>query len=243
MMKKLLASILMLILLLASPTYALAAILSLSPSTGTFNTGCSFALDINLDTQGVSVDGTDVILIYDNSRFSATSVNTGTIFAEYPGSGPDDAAGKVLVSGLASFTKSFSGTGTLATVNFTVKGSAPAGAAQVKFDFDSNNRTETRDSNVISKTINSDLLNSVVNGNYIIGTGTCASSSPAPSILPKTGGQGAVSTPSAEIPVKKTLDQYVDKTGKGPGTSEFTFTIAIVGSVLTVLGILGIALL
>lgn len=240
-MKKLLTSILMFILLLVSPTYALAATLSLSPSTGTFNKSCTFTLDVNLNTQGASVDGTDAILIYDNSRFSATSINTGTIFAEYPGSSPDDTTGKVFISGLASISKSFSGTGTLAKVNFTVKDSAPTGATQIKFDFDPNNRTDTSDSNVVSKTENSDLLSSVVNGNFIIGTGNCAAAGTPVTVLPATG-QGTVSTPSAQIPYR-TLDQAVDKTGQGPGTSELTFTIAIIGSVLTILGILGLVLL
>lgn len=241
MIKKLLSLILLFILLLASPTYVLAAALSLSPASGTFNTGCSFGLDVNLDTQGASVDGTDAILIYDNSRFSATSINTGTIFSDYPGSSADDAAGKVYISGLASISSSFSGSGTLARVNFTVKTGAPAGATMVKFDFDPQNKTETRDSNVVSKTINSDLLSSVVNGNYTVGTGSCAGTGSPVTVLPATG-QGSVSTPSAQIPYK-TLDQAVDQTGKGPGTTELTMTIAIIGSVLTVFGILGLALL
>ncbi|MCR4306145.1 MAG: hypothetical protein NUV73_03620, partial [Candidatus Daviesbacteria bacterium] len=109
-----------------------------------------------------------------------------------------------------------------------------------------------------------DMLDSVLNGVFTIGSGSCsAQASPAPGAgtipgsgtipssgtLPGSGyvtqapvGQGStyISTPPAQ---PKTLDQYVDSQGKGPGTPELTFTLAIVGAVLTVLGILGLALL
>ena len=49
-----------------------------------------------------------------------------------------------------------------------------------------------------------------------------------------------VATPPAQ---PKTFDQVVDKTGEGPGTPQLSFTLAIIGLVLTVLGILGLALL
>ena len=137
---------------------------------------------------------------------------------------------------MASVSSAFSGQGSVATVKFTVKDNAPTGATQVKFDFDPSDKSKTTDSNVVQRGTASDILSSVVNGNYTIGTGTCGTS-------PATGGkggQGAVSTPSGQV---KTLDQLVDKTGKGPGSPELTFTLAIVGSVLVVLGILGLALL
>ena len=39
------------------------------------------------------------------------------------------------------------------------------------------------------------------------------------------------------------LDQLVDKSGSGPGSSELTFTLAILGTTLVVMGILGLAIL
>lgn len=222
---------------LALPTQALAATLSLSPTTGTFNRSCPFTLDINLNTGGVQTDGTDSILFYDNSRFTAISISPGTIYAEYPGNNVDDSSGKVTVSGLASVSQPFTGSGKLATINFTVKENAPAGVTQVKFDFDPNNMTKTTDSNVVQRGTVQDVLSSVVNGNYTVGTGTCGSSvSPSPGGTAIGRGAPISSTPAAQPKEFKTLPP-------AGGNAEWTATLTIVGVVLTVLGILGLALL
>lgn len=223
--------------ILVPSAFAQQATLSLSPSSGTFNRSCNFTLDIRLDTAGAQTDGTDAILTYDSSRLAASSITSGNIYPDYPGNSIDDTNGKITVSGLASVSSAFSGQGSVATVKFTVKENAPTGATQIKFDFDPSDKSKTTDSNVVQRGTASDILSSVVNGNYTVGTGTCAAAQATPAPGGK-GGQGAVSTPSA-----KTLDQLVDKTGKGAGTPELTFTLAIVGSVLVVLGILGLALL
>lgn len=231
----------------SSPVYAQQATLSLSPSTGTFNKGCPFSLDILLNTGGAQTDGTDAILLYDASRVSATSITNGTIYSEYPGNNFNDSSGKVTVSGLASVTSPYAGSGTLVTVNFTVKETAPTGAIQITFDFDPNDKAKTIDSNVVQRGTNADILNSVVNGSYTVGTGTCgASPSPIPGgvIVGGRGAPGGIATPSAQVSQPpKTIDQLVDYKGKGPGTPELTFTLAIVGSALTILGILGLVLL
>lgn len=228
---------------LASPAviFAQTATLSLDPSSSTFNAGCSFSLNVNLDT-GAQTDGTDAILNYDTSRLTATTINNGTIYPDYPGNNIDSQSGKITISGLASVSTAFTGKGTLATINFTVAPSAPAGATQITFDFDPQDKGNTKDSNVVQRGTVVDVLNSVVNGSYVIGSaGNCNSGAAPAVILPGTGtgtggqgGQGAVSTPSSQL-VYKTLPPA--------GFEQFTFTLAIVGSVLTVLGILGLALL
>lgn len=238
-MKNIIIIILMFItVILPSPAYAQQATLSLSPSSGTFNKSCPFSLQILLNSGGGQVDGVDAILIYDTSRFSATSINNGTLFSDYPGTNIDESISKVTISGTAAVGKPYSGQGILATVNFVVKDTAPVGATQIKFDFDPNDKTNTRDSNVVAPGV-IEILNSVVNGNYTIGSGTCASPSPSPRGVGAPG-PGINATPSAQ---PKTLDQIVDKTGNGGGTPELTFTIVIIGSALTILGILGLALL
>lgn len=216
--------------LFSTPVFAQAATLSLTPSTGTFNRDCNFTLDIRLDTAGAQTDGTDAILTYDSSRLTASSITSGSIYPDYPGNSIDDTSGKITVSGLASVSSAFSGQGSLATVNFKVKDNAPTGTTQVKFDFDSSDKAKTTDSNVVQRGTASDILSSVVNGNYTVGTGTCG-------ILPATGGRGAVSTPSGE------LGEVPLKALPPAGSEQLTFTLAIVGSVLVVLGILGLALL
>ncbi len=219
------------------PVYAQAATLSLSPSSGTFNRSCSFSLDIRLDTAAAQTDGTDAILLYDSSRLTATSITSGNIYPDYPGNNIDDTSGKITISGLASISSAFSGQGSLATLQFSVKDNAPTGVTQIKFDFDPNDKTKTTDSNVVQRA-GPDILSSVVNGNYTIGTGTCG-------VLPATGttggnrgGQGAVSTPSGEF-----QEPLVYKTLPPAGTEQLTFALSIVGVTLTILGILGLALL
>lgn len=229
---------LMLLLLYALPftlypsaIFAQSATLSLDPASGTFNQNCNFSLNVNLDTSGTQTDGTDAILAYDSTKFTATSINKGAIYPDYPGNNIDAASGKVTISGLASVSTPFSGKGILATINFTVAKEAPAGVTQMTFDFDPNDKAKTTDSNVVERGTVVDILNSVVNGNYTIGTGTCRpvgaieTSTPSATLAP-------VYTP---VPARKTLPEG--------GTPELTFALAIAGGVLTVLGILGLALL
>lgn len=221
--------------LLTFPNAVLAATLSLSPASGTFNSGCPFTLSIILDTLGAKTDGTDAILIYDSSRFaiSTSSIAPNTsVYPDFPGNNVDEAAGKITISGLGSVNTPYSAKGTLASLNFTVKDAAPAGATQIKFEFDPADKQKTTDSNVVERDTIRDVLNEVVDGNYTIGTGTCGTTT----TLPGTGtnGRGAVGTPSA-TPVTQALPPA--------GTQQLTYTFAIVGSVLTVLGILGIVLL
>ncbi|MDD5147232.1 MAG: cohesin domain-containing protein [Candidatus Daviesbacteria bacterium] len=233
---------------LVSPTgvFAQVATLSLDPATGTFNRNCPFSLNINLDTGGAQTDGTDAILFYDSSRLSITtsSITSNTVvYPDFPGNNVDEAAGKITISGLASVATPFTGKGTLATLNFTVKDSAPTGATQITFDFDPNNKAKTTDSNVVQRATIVDILNSVVNGNYTVGTGTCGTTTPSASpiaVVYKPTGSSTTSTPSATIaaplPTKKTVLPPA-------GSEQLTFTVAIFGGVLTVLGILGLALL
>lgn len=245
--------------LLALPQIALASTLSLDPATGTFNQGCTFSVNIMVDTEGKQTDGTDAILLYVPSVLNGQSITNGTIYPDFPGNNIDNAAGKITISGLASVSTPFAGKGVLATVKFTVGSSAPAGAAQVKFDFDPNNKDETRDSNVVERGTVVDTLNAVFDGNYVIGTGPCGAgstvASPSPGSTVTTGGSSTVtsgttgtftsggsggsakggviiSTPSSEF-----------KTLPPAGSEKLTFTLAIVGGALTILGILGLALL
>lgn len=235
--------------------YAQAATLALSPTSGTFNKGCSFTVDINLNTGGAATDGTDAILIFDTSRFTADSITPGTIYADYPGSSTDNQAGKVLVSGLSSVTSAFSGQGVFATVGFTVKDNASTGASLIKIDFDPNDKTKTTDSNVVQRSTVVDILNSVTNGTYTVGSGTCASTpqptpgSPTGTINPPTGfinppigstGSATITPPKVFPTPPKFIDDVV---GGKTGTIELTATIAIVGSILTILGILGLVVL
>lgn len=257
-MKNIIIVIVITIITFMFPSIVLAgsAVLSLDPTSGTFNQGCSFSLNINIDTGGAQTGGVDAIVQYVPSVFTVTSVTKGTIFPDYPINNTDNSAGKVSISGYSSSGSTFSGKGVFATINFTVASSA-SGASQITFDFDPNNKSKTTDSNVagVQQGIVVDMLDSVVNGSYTVGTGTCgAQVTPSPSPVAQTtiiqtqpiqpiqpGGAGGVvgGTPSAQY---KPLPSVVRTLPNG-GTQESTFAVAIIGGVLTVLGILGLALL
>lgn len=225
-MKKLTVFIAGFLYLLLSPVlvFAQSATLSMVPASGTFNPGCTFSLAISVNTGGAQTDGTDAILFYDPTRFTATSIQSGTIYSDYPGNNIDTQAGRITISGLSSVTTAFSGSGTLATMNFTVVNNAPVGASQVKFDFDPSDKAKTTDSNVVERGTIADILGQVVDGNYTVGTGSCGSS-----VTPPQG--GVESTPSATPTLAVT------------GSPQMTVVVAIAGVALTVLGILGLALL
>lgn len=207
------------------PANAAGATLSLSPATGTFNKGCNFTLDIKVDTGGVQTDGTDAILFYDPTRFTANTIRSGTIYSDYPGNAIDATAGRITVSGLSSVASAFSGAGTLASIDFTVLDTAPVGASQIKFDFDPNDKAKTTDSNVVERGTVVDTLNMVTDGSYTVGSGSC------------TGGKGGPlnSTPSASTvtPTPQALAKS--------GDTENIIIIAALGLALTLFGTLGLA--
>lgn len=246
-MKKILPIIIS-VLVLFYPALAFAqtstqAILSLDPSTGTLNQGCPFTVKVNLSTGGTDTDGTDAILMFDSTRLTAQSITKGTIYADYPGNNIDNSAGKVTISGLASMSSPFNGSGTLATVNFLVQTTAPVGATQINFDFVPDSTTH---SNVVQRGTIANILSSVVNGSYTIGSGTCSgvSPSPTPGGRISSGGRGSASgSGGIQQNIPAATNAPVNNRLPDGGTQEFTMMMAIVGGALTVLGILGIALL
>lgn len=233
--------------LVAGQVFAQSASLSLDPNTGTFNKGCPVAINVNIDTGGADTDGVDAYLSYDTSRMTALSVTKGTAYSEIPGSNIDATAGKVVLSGIADFSKPFKGKGTIATINFNVKENSPTGATQVNFDF---TKGSTSDSNVAQTTSATDILGSVVNGTYTIGSAPCSANSTdalkAGIGVNGKSGQGQsvlITTPSGQLkdsfikpePPRKELPQA--------GSEKLTFTLAIIGTTLTILGIIGLSIL
>ena len=235
-MKKFLTLLFVTCCLLLAPTgvFAQTATMSVDPATGTVNKGCLFPVNININAGGAETDGADAILLYDSSRFTAQSVTTGSIYPDYPVSSIDSTAGKINVSGIASVATPFSGSGIFATVNFMVSENAPTGATQLTFDFDPQDKAKTTDSNIVQRATIVDILGSVVNGNYTIGEGSACTTQTTTPIVIGRGGVGDATPAATAIPIE-TLPSM--------GTPELTFTLALVGGVLTVLGILGLALL
>ena len=245
------------------PAYASAATLTFNPATGVLNKGCEVSIKIDLDTQGVQTDGTDVIVTYNPAQLttSTSGITNGTIYPEYPGNSVDTSAGKISISGISSVSSPYTGSGTFATIKFTVASTLAANTPiALNFDFDPNNKTKTTDTNVVERGTIADVLASVTNGSYTVGTGTCTSGSGVTSGSSNTltsGGQGQVltgngtgtgtgnglgtGTPSAQYQVyKPTLN---DVTGGSAGLFDSTLGVTAVGLILVVLGVAGLAML
>jgi hypothetical protein len=255
LIRKALALIPVLGFLMITPVSAFAATLTLDPASGVLNKGCEVTVKINLDTQGVQTDGTDVIVLYTPAQLSTSTsqITNGTIYPEYPGNSVDT-SGKISISGISSVSSPYSGTGTFATIKFNVASTLKENdKITLNFDFDPNNKTKTTDTNVVERGTIADVLSSVTNGSYTVGAGSCGagitqSPSPAGSA---GGGQGGVlpgtspsSTQSAQYQVYKP-NKIDDLTGNGKSSGLLDNTIAIsaVGIVLVILGIAGLAIL
>lgn len=215
---------------LASPAYAYAATLSVAPSTGQMNKGCDVTVTVELDTAGAQTDGTDVILTYDPAVLSIaqTDITNGKIYADYPGNSVDSATGKISVSGIASVSEAYTGKGTFATLKFKVAPTAAASSTGLKFDFNPANKTNTTDSNVVERGTIADVLSSVTDGNYTVGSGSCA--------------QG-IGAPAATLPVSNPVASSTSLPTRLPeaGILDNTVVVTSVGILLVLLGVVGIA--
>lgn len=234
-------------LLLLFPQGVLAATLSLNPAQGTLNKGCVVSVNIDLDTTGTQTDGTDAILIYDPAIFDVNeqSITNGTIYPEYPGNAVDSANKKISISGLASVQTPFTGKGTLATVRFKVKDAVTQGSTQINFDFSPSDKTKTTDSNVVERGTVADVLSSVTNGTYTIGSGTsCVVAAGAPAAgTPVSGGTPTVGSPGSAGTGVTADQEPVYKTLPDAGLEGPTLILAGIGVFLTIVGIAGLALL
>lgn len=232
-MQKLITLFVGIFLLLAFPALANAASLSLSPAGGTLNRGCSYSIDVNLDTGGQDTDGTDAIIKYDPSKITVNSITPGTIYPDYPTANPNNSTGTVTISGLASVSSPVSGSGKFATLNVNVNsGASVATTTQMNFMYDPNNPTDTTDSNVVQTSTVVDILSSVTNGNYTISNGSCAGGTGTAQVI--------TTTPKGGTPSAQTIDDIVSGS---PGITDNTIILSVAGGVLAILGILGLALL
>lgn len=246
---------------LASPAVAMAATLSFDPAAGVINKGCEISIKINLDTQGVQTDGSDVIVLYTPAQLSTTTsqIVNGTVYPEYPGNSVDAQGGKVSISGISSVSSPFSGSGTFATIKFNVASTlAENTRVNLNFDFDPNDKTKTTDTNVVERGTIADVLSSVTNGSYTVGTGTCTGGVTAPgsgtsgssgSLSGNAGqgqtlsGSGLTASQSAQYQVYKPNLNDLTGGGTGAGILDNTIILTAVGAVLVILGIAGLVIL
>lgn len=213
------------IVLLAAPTLAEAASFTLSPATGTYNSGCNFSVKINLDSAGAKVDSAEAVLLFDNGKITPASaaVSQGTLFPTYVPV-TTTSAGKVVISGISNPGNPFTGSGLFATVNFTVRPGTAAGPFTIKFDFDPNDRAKTTDSNIVESTTIAELLSSVGDGSYNVGTGPGCNGAAA---TQPVGGSGSATLTT----------QTLSPNGVNPGFSIPTLLIGGAAFFLILIGI------
>lgn len=238
--KKVLSFLIASIFFLANPAFAMAATLSLSPSSGTFNSGCNYSVDIILDTGGVATDGTDAVLNYDQSKITVTSITTGTIYSDYPQATYPN--GTISISGIdSSQGQSYTGKGTFATINFTVAQTISSAPMVINFQFDPNTTTN---SNVVQAGTVNNILTQVVNGNYTLVNGNGCSST-GTTTTTSSGGTTGTGTTGAGIGGLESSGSATPLPSKLPvaGSSDATLFLALGGGALTILGVLGLALL
>ena len=131
--------------------------MALSSSQKEYKVGDTIAVAIAIDTSDKSADGVDAVLRFDPNVLDAeaSSVTKGAIFADYPVTkiSPD---GVVRITALSSLQgQGFSGSGTLATLNFKAKA---AGNPKLTWDF---TLGATADSNIFSAGVADDMLKTV----------------------------------------------------------------------------------
>lgn len=107
--------------------------LMFEPNKVSTSSGDSFTVDIIVDTAGQAVGGTGAKIIFDPNRLSVTSIQPGSIFADYPTASSDNALGRATLSGIVSSPKTlYTGKGVLGTITFAAK---LEGNSTVRFDY------------------------------------------------------------------------------------------------------------
>ncbi len=148
----------------------LAATLSLSPSTGSYQVGDFFNVDIILDTEGSDTHGVGVrYLNYNPSLLEAqdddagaagVQISTGSLYSRTQTNLVDTSQGEVEFVQLTQGDEVYNGSGVLATISFRV---LTTGTANLTIDYTPGS---TEDSNVAFD--GSDLLSGVANGSYAL---------------------------------------------------------------------------
>ncbi len=188
------------------PNLALAATLSLSPSTSTVNVGDKLNVAIILNTDSQTISGVDAKLRFDKAVFAVedssssqtgVQIQAGTLLSTVAFNSVSNSDGTISFSAAKTGGSSgYTGTGTLATI--TLRALTASTGSPVTFDFTSGSTT---DSNISTGT--SDVLTAVTNGNYVVSTTTSSSStstttSTASSPTATSAAAGSTSTTSTD---------------------------------------------
>lgn len=158
-------------IVLAFPTFASAATMSVSPQSQTVGVGETFTVTVRLDTQGASIDGVDIRhlsfdpkllqVIDSNPSQPGIQIGADSLMSSTLLNSVDNATGKITFSQVVAMGSKYKGSGILATIQFIAK--APGNASLV-FSF---TPKSTKDTNVAAN-VGEDILSAVINGAYTI---------------------------------------------------------------------------
>ncbi len=184
-MKKLLFGFGLPLILFGFVKFANASTLILSPASGSFTSGQTFTVDINLNTAGAAVDGVDLFYLRypsnilevqdSNAGTAGVQIAPGTLFSQTLTNIADAATGRITFSAVTTGGTTYNGSGKLATITFKAVGN---GTAAVTFDFSPGS---TSDTNVAGA--GADTLTSVTNGSYTV-SGVTTPPPPPPTPTP-----------------------------------------------------------
>jgi hypothetical protein len=226
--------------LVVLPSFAHAAKLSIDPATKDVKVGDTFSVNVVLNTEGVAVDGVDVhYLNFDIAKLEVvgTSITAGTLFSQNQLNTVNNTTGKVDFGQIAQAGTTYTGSGTLATVNFRAKAE---GTANITFNYTAGTTT---DCNVASDA--QDLLNGVTNGSISITPATVATA--AATATASTDSTTTTTTASTDTTVDTSsnttttapvVTTTTEKSGDelvstGPSTELMILSIILVGLVCT----------
>lgn len=177
--------------------HAEAASFSFTPSTGVFKQGCSAKMDIAIDTQGISTNAADAVVLFNpaeveiedqNAAQAGVQVKAGNVYELYVGNVVDNAQGKIMLTGF-SIIGTFSGSGNYGSIFFKSK----PGVTNTTFQFQFSPGQST-DSNV-ADTNGNDVLTSVNTASYTFESGSCVPDTQAPSVSAVSPAHGSSNVP------------------------------------------------
>ncbi len=137
---------------------------SLSAPKNTLKVGEKITVSVNIDSNNISTDGTDLVILYDPKILTVETVGAqqrplvvNNIYSEYPSNSVDLKAGLISVSGITSNKTGIPAKGIFGSMIFKAI-AAGKSAVSIKYEPDS-----TTDSSIIETKTGRDILGKVEN--------------------------------------------------------------------------------
>jgi len=171
-----------------APDITNASTFEFEPAIMEYNQGCSYSVNIIIDTNGVESNSADIIINYDPFKIdildsnlikSGLQIQPGTVYDTYFGNQIDTNTGEIRLTG-ATFSGSFNGRGTFASIKFKSKSSITS--ADFNINIIGTGENISLDSNIVSAISSNDTLSSVINGKYTFISKSCIPDTIAPLI-------------------------------------------------------------